>query len=78
MTVKLMSDFGYIGYIVVENATIEDVQNKIDELKELFYIQMLEDNVEDIIAAFPEEWKCVWYSDCENEEEITEENEVMI
>ena len=46
------------GILTVENASAEEVQNKIYEIKNRFYNEGFNDwCVEDILAEFPEEWE---------------------
>lgn len=58
------------GILTVENVSIEDVQQKIYEIKNKFCEENFNDwTIEDVFAEFPEEW--VW--DFVN----IEENEVI-
>ena len=46
------------GILTVENASIEEVQNKIYEIKNKFYDEGFDDwYIDDVLMEFPEEWK---------------------
>ena len=51
------------GYLDVKNVSIEDVQQKIYEIKndEKFLQEHPDWTVEDVIAQFPQDWECVYY-----------------
>ena len=52
------SDPGVVyGILTVENASAEEVQNKIHEIKNSFYEEGFNDwTIEDVFEKFPEEW----------------------
>lgn len=53
------SDYDVIyGILTVENVSIDEVQEKIYEIKERFYNEGFDDwTIEDVFAEFPEEWE---------------------
>ena len=46
------------GILTVENVSVEEVQNKIYEIKNKFYDEGFEDwTIDDVLENFPEEWE---------------------
>jgi hypothetical protein len=46
------------GILTVENASLEEVQNKIYEIKKRFYDEGFDDwTLDDVFMEFPEEWE---------------------
>lgn len=50
-------DYQY-GILTVENVSLEEVQNKIYEIKKRFYDEGFDDwCIDDVFEKFPEEWE---------------------
>lgn len=48
------------GILTVENVSVEEVQDKIYEIKKRFYDEGFDDwCIDDVFEEFPEEWE--WY-----------------
>jgi hypothetical protein len=46
------------GILTVENISVEEVQNKIYEIKNKFFEEGLDDwTIDDVLEQFPEEWE---------------------
>jgi hypothetical protein len=51
----------HYGILTVENVSIEEVQNKIYEIKNRFYEEDFDDwCIDDVLEQFPEEWEWDW------------------
>ena len=55
------------GILTVENVSVEEVQNKIYEIKNRFYEEGFDDwCIDDVFEQFPEEWE--WsYESCSDD-----------
>ena len=53
------SDYDVLyGILTVENASVEEVQNKIHEIKNKFFEEGFDDwCIDDVLEQFPEEWE---------------------
>ena len=64
------SDYDVVyGILTVENVSVQEVQEKIYEIKNRFYDEEFDDwCIDDVLAEFPEEWE--W--DYVNTDEVVE------
>ena len=60
-------DYDY-GILHFKNASLDEVQNKIYEIKNKFYNEDFDDwTIDDVLEEFPEEWEC-WMEAKDNDE----------